>query len=184
MTEIWKDVPGYEGFYQVSNLGRVKSLDRTIRHARFGSVKRKGKELRQAVDRYGYMRVGIFNGNDKKIWSVHRLVATAFIPNPENKETVNHINGNKQDNRVENLEWNTQVENLKHSYATGLNGSKNHMNQSGSKPVMQYDKNLNLIKVYPSINEAGRAGFDRRSINKCCKGELKTVGGYVWKTEN
>ncbi len=181
MKEIWKDIAGYEGLYQVSNLGRVKSLDRKIKHARFGEVNRKGKELKRFVDDDGYLRVGLFNGDNKKTRLVHRLVAEAFIENPENKKTVNHINGIKTDNCVDNLEWNTHEENIKHSHKTGLNGSKNHLNQRSSKKVMQIDKNMSIVKIHPSIGEAARAGFDRRGITKCCKGKQQTAGGYYWK---
>ncbi len=120
MKEIWKDVAGYEGVYQVSNLGRVKSLDRTIPHNKYGSVRRNGKILKPFIDTYGYLKVRLCNDGTGRNEFVHRLVALAFIPNPQNKETVNHINGNKHDNTVANLEWNTQAENVKHAHRMGL----------------------------------------------------------------
>jgi hypothetical protein len=102
--EQWRSIPGYEGIYQVSSEGRVKNA--------YGHV------LKPEMARNGYKRIKFF---DKKKFQVHRLVALAFIPNPDNKEVVNHKNGIKTDNRVENLEWNTWSENVKHAYATGLN---------------------------------------------------------------
>lgn len=113
--EVWKDIAGYEGVYQVSNHGRVKSLDRLVKHARFGLVKRKGKILKPFIDTYGYLEVRLCKDGGGVCCSVHRLVLSAFVPNPENKETVNHINENKTDNRVENLEWATQYENMHHN---------------------------------------------------------------------
>lgn len=101
--EQWRSIPGYEGIYQVSSEGRVKNA--------YGHV------LKPETAKNGYKRVTLF---DKKKFQVHRLVALAFIPNPDNKEVVNHRNGVKADNRVENLEWVTWSENAKHAYATGL----------------------------------------------------------------
>ena len=105
--EIWRDIAGYEGLYQVSNCGRVKSFYRG------------GRILKQSLKR-GYMFVELYLNTNGKIHIVHRLVAQAFIPNPLNKLEVNHINGIKTDNRVENLEWVTRSENEQHAYDTGL----------------------------------------------------------------
>ena len=117
--EIWKDVVGYEGLYQVSNLGRVKSVDRyKDNHGTKQLVKEKIKTTRK--DKQGYLLLDLYKNNKKKTVRVHRLVAMAFIPNPQNKETVNHIDGNKENNTVENLEWATQKEQNEHIYATGL----------------------------------------------------------------
>lgn len=119
MKEVWKDVFGYEGLYQVSNFGRVKSLDRleTIKCRWGGEALRpvKGKILIPRVHSNGYLRVGF--GRKKDVY-IHRLVAQAFIPNPDNKPQVNHKDMNKKNNSVENLEWCTQKENNVHSYET------------------------------------------------------------------
>ena len=113
MKEIWKAIKDYEGKYEVSNLGRVKSLERTSR------LNRKIKERILAPREYtgGYLRVQL----SRKDFYIHRLVAETFIPNPENKSQVNHIDGNKRNNRVDNLEWNTPLENNLHAIRTGLN---------------------------------------------------------------
>jgi hypothetical protein len=120
MQEIWKDVPGYENMYQVSNLGNVKSLERFVKTKKGYSFKINEKILSINKDRYGYLSSLLAINATKKLFKNHRLVAMAFIPNPENKPQVNHINGIKYDNKLENLEWCTQSENQKHAYKNGL----------------------------------------------------------------
>lgn len=120
--EIWRDVVGYEGLYQVSNAGRVKSF-----HGKSERI------LVGGVCREGYVKVLLRKNKSRKLVSVHRLVAMAFIPNPDNKPEVNHINGNKIDNRVENLEWKTRAENAKHAYDIGLEKPLHGINANGAK---------------------------------------------------
>jgi hypothetical protein len=181
MKEIWKDIPGYEGLYQVSSLGRVKSLGRNVMKWNHYSFQPE-KILRACTDNYGYLIVGLYKEKKLKSFKVHRLVAQAFIENPKNKDTVNHINGNKQDNSIENLEWATNAENKKHAFATGLTGGEHFRNNKRSVKVIQYDKGINLIEVYPSAREAERqTGICNTSIIQCCKSKIKTAGGYIWK---
>lgn len=118
LIEQWKDIKGYKGLYQVSNLGNVKSLDRIV-HTKTGNQKWKSKVISKSIFGLYYGFNICKNGKKKKI-HFHRLVAQAFLPNPNNKKEVNHINGDKLDNRVENLEWVTRQENAKHAYDTGL----------------------------------------------------------------
>lgn len=116
-NEIWKDIIGFEGLYMVSNLGRIKSNERYI-NARNGSQRlSKEKVLKEIKDKLGYCRVGLHNNREFNSYTVHRLVAKAFIDNPENKNQINHKNGNPSDNRVDNLEWCTAKENMKHAFS-------------------------------------------------------------------
>lgn len=114
--EIWKDVVNYEGVYQISNIGNLKSLDRKL-----GGTRYKGKEKRKHLSGRGYLYSKLSIGGVQKSLFIHKLVAEAFLENTENKPHVNHIDGNKINNKVENLEWCTHAENMRHAMRTGLN---------------------------------------------------------------
>jgi DNA-binding XRE family transcriptional regulator len=138
--EIWKDIPGYEGLYQVSNLGRVKSFPR------FGTVNNE-RILKLHLSKYGYISACLCRENQKALKRVNRLVAFAFIPNENNLLEVNHIDGNKLNNYVENLEWVTNSENKIHAYKTGLlsrKGVKNccaKLNEEKAQQIRELCKN-------------------------------------------
>lgn len=173
MKEVWKDIPDYEGLYQVSNLGRIKRIFRN------------GNEhfLSGRKDKDGYIEVILSKNKGKKFRRVHRLVAEAFIPNPYNKPQVNHKDRNKENNTVDidnpqgnttNLEWTTCSENVVHCFDTGRSIYK--------KEVKQYTTDLKYIKCWKSIREASRElGISENNISSCCNGKLKTAGGYIWR---
>jgi len=192
MKEIWKDINGYDGLYKVSNMGRVKSLPR-IKRNWVGKFVTKEKVLKNIFSQVGYFLIGLSINRIKKTTYIHRLVAEAFIPNNENKGEVNHIDGNKLNNVVDNLEWCTPKENSIHSVTMGLRtpvcgvnhphyrkyGSKHHL----SKKVKQLNRERNsVVGTYGGISEASRVtGIDRAAISAVCNGKRKTAGGYKWE---
>lgn len=154
MSEIWKDIPGFEGLYQVSNLGRVKSLPRQIWNGK-GYFISKEKILHPNTLAKGYFQVELKKNKQRCSLQVHRLVAMTFIknPNPEDLIQVNHLNGNKQDNRVENLEWSNNSLNQKHAWATGLQKVSGKAGRP-KRPVVITKGNQKL--VFDSIAETAR----------------------------
>ena len=170
MTEIWKDIDGFNGVYQVSNLGRVKSVER-IRKGKSGSnVYVPEKILKCKNDKDGYKECALCVGTHKKqkSYRVHRLVAEAFLPNPNNYLIINHINEIKDDNRVENLEWCTNEYNCRYSLA---------------KPIIQFSINNDFIQKWDCIADIkNNLNIDGSTISKCCKNtpHHKTAKGFKW----
>lgn len=191
MEEVWKDIPNYEKLYKVSNLGRVKSLSKFHKtNKMYSSIGYYSKEkiLKSIKDKRGYNTVVLCKNSKPKTYRIHRLVAQAFIPNPENKPQVNHKDGNKLNNNVENLEWCTCQDNIKHAWKTGLNYNTEHqyiMGKSSAKKIIQYSKNSEYIKEWESITKASvQLNISIQNISACCRGKGKTAGGFIWKYKN
>lgn len=167
--EIWKDIPGHEGLYQASNLGEIKSLSRKGSPREF-ILKQGNKE--------GYRSVVLTKGHQlDKTFAVHRLVSITFIPNPKNKETVNHINGIKSDNRVENLEWNTRSENILHAFRTGLkdqHGDRHHQNKLMAKDVLEIRRKF-IPRVYGRKKLAKEYGVTTHTIKSIVRKQIWTT---------
>lgn len=169
--EIWKDIEEYEGLYQVSNMGNVKSVNRKVKNSlsKSGYIEIKSQIMKQKQRKDGYMYIQLSKNGKSKGFFVHRLVAKAFIPNPENKPYIDHINTIRNDNRIENLRWATREEN-DHNPIT----LKNRIGKCGIKI-----KCLNTGEIFISGSEAGRKlGVDVSEIIKCCKGKRKSAKGY------
>ena len=154
MIEEWRDVPGYEGLYEVSDWGRVKNI-------------KTGRILKPANNGWGYLFVVLCKNGIKTAAKIHRLVAYAFIPNPQNLPQINHRDEDKTNNSVDNLEWCT---------------CEYNNNYSKAKPVLQYDLLGNFIKEWPGVRKIEKElGIKYQSISMCCNGKIKTAGGYVWR---
>ncbi len=176
--EKWKDIRGYEGLYKISNLGRVKSLW----PCRRGSKPRILKNLKQKV---GYSGIELCKNKKHTRFNIHRLVGIAFIKNPLNKPQVNHINGVKTDNRVENLDWCTRSENEYHSYRAlgkkaGLSNKFGKLHPA-SRPVIQLDKENNYVAEFECAADAARkCGFSEEGIRLVCMKKTNSSGGFRW----
>ena len=171
-NEEWRDVVGYEGRYQVSSMGRVKSLERKDRFGR--TVKE--RILKSYINRYGYLLVALCAGGKQKTLNVHRLVCEAFLPRAEGKDAINHKDEDKTNNNVWNLEWVSHKENCNF-------GTRNErIAKALSKPVAQYTKDVAFIKAWASAAEVKRQlGFNHSNIIQVAKGNRKTACGYIWK---
>lgn len=169
MQEIWKDVKGYEGRYQVSNLGRVKSLN----------YLQKGKEqILKATKIKGYLVVNLYKEGKAKIYTIHRLVAKTFIENPDNLPQVNHKDECKTNNIVDNLEWCSAKYNNNYGSRTQRCVDSNTNNPKFSKKVLCVETGV----IYPSIMQVQRdLGFLHQHISYACSGKLKTAYGFHWK---
>lgn len=178
-SELWKPVKDYEGLYEVSNFGNVRGLA-IVTHNGHGSFVKSGKLLRPYVDKDGYLVVGLRDHGRNKTAKVHRLVAQAFLPNPKNLPQVNHIDENKANNHLDNLEWCTNVYNLNYGHRSEKASRKLKAVKKG-KRLYQYDLNGRLVKVWPSMHEMQRQlGFNRADVKQCAIGKVKQSYGYKW----
>lgn len=181
MIEIWKDVPGYEGHYQVSNMGRIKSLERTFvrnngksDHAVFRT---KERILKNQTQTQGYSQIVLSKDGIRKTFRINVLVAKLFVENPLKKSYVNHIDGNKKNNQASNLEWVTAKENIVHAYKHGL---LDHY----KRKVLQLDESNNVLNRFDSLKDAAEyVGGNKCGICEACRGRRKHSYGYKWKYE-
>lgn len=165
MEEIWKDIKGYEGLYQVSNLGRVKSLGNGK------SNNSKVKILKPCKNKDGYFLITLSKNNKKKSYRINRLVASAFIPNPNNLTQVNHKDEDKTNNRVDNLEWCDSKYNT--NYGT--------RNKRISKPIIQFTKNGEFVRKWDSATQVEKElSIKQQNISKCCGEKIKSAYNYKW----
>lgn len=174
MSEEWRKVNGYPA-YEVSNTGKVRSVDRYVRIRGNGRRPLEGMELRQYEDRLGYRFVKLSSMSDQKTLAVHRLVAKAFIPNPEGKPMVNHIDCNPSNNNAENLEWVTAQENVDWMYTCGRESDHN------ARPIRATNIKTGESVVFQSSVEAARHGFQRPSIWRQMTGEYSHHKGYKFE---
>lgn len=186
MEEIWKSVVGYEEYYEISNLGKVYSKGKTYVDSTGRCQTKKPRYINVRCGVNGYLCVDLTANGVTKQTTIHRLLAMAFISNPENKPTVNHKDGNKLNIELSNLEWATYGENNKHAVDNNLRRSpwtgKFGTENPRSKPIVQYDKANNKINEFPNAREAQRiTGITYKHISSCCLGKRKTTGGFIWK---
>lgn len=180
MEEIWKDIEEYEGFYQVSNLGKVRSLDRVINGFHTEKFHIKGRIIKPVKCKNGYYEVHLNKNGKRKVFLLHRVVAKAFLPNPNDFPEVNHKDEDISNNSLKNLEWCSSKYNANY-------GNRNIKNREGhlyqAKPIWQIDcATGKKIKQWRSIGEASKTlKIDDSQIIRVCKGRNKTAGGYIWE---
>jgi hypothetical protein len=180
MEEIWRDIQGYEGFYQVSNMGNVKSVERLVKHFLYGERFACSQILKPAKNNRGYLCVSLWKDGKGVSKTVHRLVLNTFIPNINNKPEINHLDGNKENNVITNLEWSSISENRKHAYNNKLKLPSNE------KRVIQKNLIGNVINIFNSMCEAERiTGIPKEEISKVCNRyrNRKIAKGFKWEFE-
>lgn len=174
LQEIWKDISNYKGLYQISNLGRVKSLSK-----KSGFLTLKERIMKPIIKDNGYCQIALFKDKKRCRKYIHRLVAEAFIPNPNNYPCINHKDYNKANNNVDNIEW------CSYSYNNNYSNCQIIAGMSKRIPIIQYDLHGNSIKEWESATNAGKElGFNNSLITACCKGRIDKAYGYKWKYAN
>ena len=175
MEEIWKDIPGYEGLYQVSNLGNVRSLN----YRRHGYA----KSLIPKCNNNGRLWVELAIDGERKPWLIHRLVGLAFLPNPNGYPQINHKDENPKNNKVENLEWCTQEYNIR--YSVERKTPEDVRSRNGKRMCLQIEQLTlcgEVVRCWDNSRQiAIETGWNDWSISECCRGNRKTAYGYIWR---
>lgn len=185
MQEIWKDIKGYEKLYQASNLGNIRSLDKYV-HSKNNSLRFvQGRLIKTKVCRSGYLNVCLWKNGSKKCFYVHRLIANTFLNNPNNLPQINHIDMDKTNNKVFNLEFCTAKYNIQQTFKKGRTKINSGCFKKGNIPqnirkVIQRDLSGKFIKEWNSIKEA-QSTLLIYHISSCCSGKRKTAGGFLWE---
>lgn len=176
MDEIWKDIEGYEEYYQVSNLGNIRSKDRMKWNGK-SYYKQKGIIKKKTIGTHGYYVVNLSVGGKREVHLVHRLIAVAFIPNWKNLPVINHKDGNKLNNSLDNIEWTTYKENNVHALENNLNNTR--------KKIKGIHVETKEVLFFESSREADRAlKIGYKNISACLNGKQNTAGGYKWEFLN
>lgn len=180
-NEEWRDVVGYEGLYQVSNMGRVKMLERKVLANK--SIRTiKEHLIKQNFSEKKYLNICLWHKNKGKTFFVHKLVLNAFKPKESDDLECNHLNEIRTDNRIENLEWISHMDNLKYGSRAEKHRKAMTNHISMSKKVVQLSLSGDFIAEYPSLREAERVlGFPMSNIKECCKGRYKSTHGFIFK---
>lgn len=191
--EVWKDIKGFEEFYEVSNLGRIRSKDRIqkVPLGRQGIVR--GKILKIQPNSRGYLRVVLSDRKGKKeAYFVHRLVAQAFIENPQNLPVVNHLDFDYTNNRADNLEWTTLKGNVQYSLVRGrfkrtkewLEHLKKSLDIKMAKSVIGTNEATGETIFFKALNDCAKSGFQPSCVSNCCTGKRKRHLGFTWRFAN
>lgn len=180
--ELWKKIDNCDN-YEISSLGRVRSIDFIVNRGNGRPMPIIGKILSTHKNDKGYVSVSLYDNNKKhRRYQVHRLVAKAFIPNPNNLPQVNHKDENKENNSINNLEWCTQNYNINYGNRNKHISESNKNNPKVSKVILQYDKDKNLVQEWASMNEIKRVlNYSIGNIYNCCNFKYKQAYGYIWR---
>lgn len=189
LQEIWLPINGFESFYEISNIGNIKALAKTI-DIGIGRLQHHAEKLMKTnIASNGYLMVRLTTNKVSKTFTVHRLVALHHVPNPNNYNILNHKDGNKRNPAADNLEWSTYGNNAIHAYATGLRKpawkGKFNKYHHRTKPVIQLDFNGNFIKEWESSSLAAKSyGINPEGIKMASRGQRDNYKGYIWKYKN
>ena len=180
MKEIWKPIDGYEGIYEISNMGEVRRIAYFDNASYSHHKSNLFSPMKTYITQHGYKRIKLSNAGVEKHLTIHRLVAKAFVDNPNNYKIVNHKDLNKLNNIADNLEWCTQKDNVQHALKS-LPPKSWNQNRDKAKRVGQYDLSGKLLNIYDSAREAERqTNCSQSHISSCCNGDRKTHKGFKW----